>query len=76
MLLDVRLPPHDGFAICRALKHDPLTRLIPVVLMTSSNEERDVLESYRLGVDAYVMKPVHAHALRAAASQLGFAPGG
>jgi two-component system response regulator len=75
VLLDIKMPKVDGIEVLRRMKGSQL-RAIPVVLMTSSSEERDVLESYRLGVDAYVMKPVYAHALRAAVLRLGFAPGG
>lgn len=65
VLLDVRLPPHDGFAICRALKHDPLTRLIPVVLMTAANEPADRLEAIEAGADDFVTKPLHREELSA-----------
>lgn len=75
VLLDIKMPKVDGIEVLRRMKGSQL-RAIPVVLMTSSSEERDVLESYRLGVHAYVVKPVHAHALRDAVSRLGLAPGG
>jgi two-component system response regulator len=75
VLLDIKMPKVDGIEVLRRMKGSQL-RAIPVVLMTSSGEERDVLESYRLGVHAYVVKPVHAHALRDAVSRLGLAPGG
>ena len=75
VLLDVKMPRIDGIEVVRRMKGSQL-RAIPVVVMSSSSEERDVLESYRLGVDAYVVKPVLAHALRGVVSRLGLAPGG
>jgi two-component system, response regulator len=74
VLLDVKMPRIDGIEVVRRMKGSQL-RAIPVVVMTSSSEERDVLQSYRLGIDAYIVKPVQAHALRAAVSDLGLAPG-
>lgn len=74
VLLDIKMPRIDGIEVLRRMKGSQL-RAIPVVVMTSSSEERDVLESYRLGVDAYIVKPVQAHALRTAVSRLGLAPG-
>jgi two-component system response regulator len=58
ILLDIKMPRVDGIEVLRQLKADPATRAIPVVVMTSSNEERDVVESYRLGVNSYIVKPV------------------
>ena len=58
ILLDIKMPRVDGIEVLRQLKSDPATRAIPVVVMTSSNEERDVVESYRLGVNSYIVKPV------------------
>lgn len=74
VLLDIKMPRIDGIEVLRRMKGSQL-RAIPVVMMASSSEERDVLESYRLGVDGYLVKPVQAHALRAAVSRLGLAPG-
>jgi two-component system response regulator len=74
VLLDVKMPRIDGIEVVRRMKGSHL-RVIPVVVMTSSSEERDVLQSYRLGVDAYLVKPVQVHALRAAVSHLDLAPG-
>jgi len=74
VLLDIKMPKIDGIEVLRRMKGSQL-RAIPVVVMTSSSEERDVLESYRLGVDAYIVKPVQAHALRIAVSRVGLAPG-
>jgi two-component system response regulator len=74
VLLDIKMPRIDGIEVLRRMKGSQL-RAIPVVVMTSSSEERDVLESYRLGVDAYIVKPVQAHALRSAVARFGLAPG-
>ena len=61
VLLDLKMPRVDGLEVLRQIKADPNLRLIPVVVLTSSREERDVLESYQLGVNAYVVKPVNFH---------------
>ena len=58
MLLDIKMPRLDGIEVLRRLKSDESTRMIPVVMLTSSAEERDVVESYRLGVNSYLVKPV------------------
>lgn len=58
LLLDLKMPKMDGLEVVRRLKADEHTRAIPVVMMTSSNEESDVVESYRLGVNSYIVKPV------------------
>jgi two-component system response regulator len=58
ILLDLKLPKIDGLGVLKILKADPLTKFIPVVVMTSSNEENDMIESYRLGVNSYILKPV------------------
>lgn len=59
VLLDLKLPRMDGLEVLRRLRDDERTRPIPVVMLTSSKEERDVLESYRCGVNSYVVKPVN-----------------
>lgn len=59
VLLDLKLPLVDGLEVLRRVKQDPRTRTIPVVVLTSSQEERDVVESYRLGVNSYLVKPVN-----------------
>lgn len=58
ILLDLKLPKVDGLEVLRRLKADPGTRTIPVVVMTSSQEEKDIQECYRLGVNSYIVKPV------------------
>lgn len=58
VLLDLKMPKVDGLEVLRQIKGDPQLRLTPVVVMTSSREEQDVVDSYELGVNAYVVKPV------------------
>jgi CheY-like chemotaxis protein len=58
ILLDLKMPKVDGIEVLRQVKADARVRAIPVVVMTSSNEEKDVVESYRLGVNSYIVKPI------------------
>lgn len=70
ILLDLKMPRLNGLDVVRELKSDERTRPIPVVVMTSSNQSRDVAESYRLGVNGYVTKPIHFMDLADAISQI------
>jgi CheY-like chemotaxis protein len=71
ILVDLKMPRLDGLDVVRALKSHDLTRSIPVVAMTSSNQEKDVIESYRLGVNAYVTKPVQLESFVEAVASIG-----
>ena len=71
VLLDLKLPKMDGLEVLRAIRSDERLKFIPVVILTSSREERDVIESYKLGVNAYVVKPVNFHEFIDAVKGLG-----
>jgi len=71
VLLDLKLPKFDGLQVLKALKGDPRTQPIPVVILTSSREERDLVESYRSGVNSYIQKPVDFAQFREAVNALG-----
>ena len=70
VLLDLKLPKVDGLEVLRRIKSDPRTKSTPVVVVTSSREERDLVESYALGVNSYVVKPVDFEQFSAAIRQL------
>jgi len=71
VLLDLKLPKIDGLEVLRRIRADTRTRLLPVVILTSSNEERDRVEGYRLGANSYVRKPVEFGAFAEAVRTLG-----
>jgi two-component system response regulator len=71
MLLDLKLPRIDGLEVLRRVREDARTHVLPVVILTSSKEERDVIEGYRLGCNSYVRKPVNFDEFLEAARQLG-----
>ncbi|HXT12299.1 MAG TPA: response regulator [Candidatus Angelobacter sp.] len=71
VLLDLKLPRVDGLEVLRRIRGDERTRLLPVVILTSSNEERDVINGYKLGTNSYVQKPVDFTAFMDAVGQLG-----
>ena len=71
ILLDLKLPKIDGLQVLKRIKSDPRTKRIPVVVLTSSKEQRDVIESYDLGVSSYIVKPVNFEQFVATMRQLG-----
>ena len=71
ILLDIKLPFIDGLEVLRRIKQDSRTRTVPVVMLTSSREERDLIESYRLGVNSYIVKPVDFDQFKESARTLG-----
>ena len=71
VILDIGLPDMDGLEVLKRIRADERTRLLPVVILTSSNEERDLLQSYRNGANSYVRKPVDFNQFLEAARQLG-----
>jgi len=71
LLLDLKLPKIDGLEVLQQIKSDEKLKLIPVVVLTSSREERDMVASYKLGVNAYVVKPVDFHEFVNAIKELG-----
>jgi CheY-like chemotaxis protein len=72
VLLDLKMPKVDGLEVLRQLKNDPELKRVPVVMMTSSREEQDLVKSYALGANAYVVKPVDFRQFVDSVKQLGF----
>lgn len=72
VLLDLKLPKIDGLEVLRRVKADPRTRSVPVVVMTSSKEQRDMVDGYQLGVNSYIQKPVDFDQFRNIIKDLGF----
>ncbi len=72
VLLDLKLPKVDGLEVLRAIRGDERMRHLPVVVMTSSNEQRDLIESYDLGANSYVVKPVDYESFSAAILKFGY----
>jgi two-component system response regulator len=71
ILLDLKLPKVDGLEVLKRIKSDPLTKKIPVVILTSSKEQNDVIESYDLGTNSYIVKPVSLDQFVAAVQNMG-----
>jgi CheY-like chemotaxis protein len=72
ILLDIKLPKVDGLEVLKVIKADPITKLIPVVVLTSSNEESDMIETYRLGINSYIVKPVDFDKFIESVKNIGF----
>lgn len=72
ILLDLKLPKVDGLEVLEQVKSDPRTRALPIVILTSSKQEQDMVKGYHLGVNSYIQKPVDFDQFRKAIKQLGF----
>jgi len=71
MLLDLKLPKVDGFEVLKRVREDPRTKLLPVVVLTTSSEQKDLIESYQLGTNSYIRKPVNFGKFIELAQQFG-----
>ena len=71
VFLDLKMPKVDGIDVLRAIRGDSRTKMIPVVILTSSKEQRDIVEGYKLGVNAYIQKPVDFEEFRRVIEQMG-----
>jgi len=72
ILLDLKLPKVDGLEVLEQIKRDPRTRAVPVVILTSSKQEQDLVQGYRLGVNSYIQKPVDFDQFQSTIKQLGY----
>lgn len=72
IMLDLKLPKVDGLEVLKVIKSDPKTRTIPVVVLTSSREESDLVESYKLGVNSYIVKPIDFNQFVLSVKEIGY----